>query len=733
MIDQQTAPLRTARWVLPFFLLLALFIAEPAKLFSQADLSNSPTPRKAKLIRLTLPLTEQTNRRVQRYVTQIMKEARAERTRPVIVLEFDVPPNREDKGRGSAIGISLDLARYLSGDALSGATTVAYIPQPIEGHAILVASACDRIILGTDATIGAAGVDEKQIDPSLISAYEEIASRRKTIPAEIALAMLDPSRKLLEVTTEAGKEFVTPEGLEKLKENRSVSNPQVLVATGEPGVFTAEQGKRIGFVSHIVPDVRGVARAMELPPESMKETFLLPESIRAARIDLRGALNPNKIDKAKRAISQAVDKDGANFICLWIDSPGGSPKDSFDLANYLIQQLPSNQIHVVAYIPEQARADAAVIALAADDIIVGPDAIFGGGGAYEPDQTEVDQIRTQMKALALDKKRTWSLPAAIMDKKLPVYRCTRLGVEEYFCDEELKDQPDADQWQKGEEVTIPGSHFQAVGEKAVDFRLADKTVDSFDALKAEYGLENDPALVEPSWADQLIEGLASPWIAMLLLIIGGAGLIAELHAPGTAVGGFIALVAFALFFWSQFLGGNAIWLEVILFLIGLGCLALEIFVIPGFGIFGLGGGFMIILSVVLACQMFVLPRNAYQMEQLKNSLFILLGSGAGIFIAAIFINRWLPRVPFVGGIMLAPPSEEEQSQIAQNESLVDYHWLVGKEGVTTTRLSPSGKARFDSHQIFDVIANGQMLPPGTRIVVTEVHGYRILVDPIEED
>ena len=682
------------------------------------------------LIRLTLPITEQTNRRVKRFVTQVMGQARAEKIHPVIVLELYVPSIRQDKGRGSVYGTALELARFLSGDALAGATTVAYIPQPIEGHAVLVAAACDRIILGPDATIGAAGVDEKQINPFLLSGYEEIASRRKTIPTEIALAMLDPSRKLMEVTTEVGNEFVTPEGLEKLKEKRAVSNPRVLVPAGESGVFTAEQGRRLGFVTQIVPDVRGVARAMELPPESLKETFLPPESLRPVRVDLRGVIDAAKIEQAKRSIANAVDKDAANFICLWIDSPGGSPTDSLGLADYLALELPSDQIHVVAYVPDQARADAAMIALAADEVVVGPDAVFGGSGAYAPTRGEIEQIsQTIIESLSKAENRTWSLPVAIMDPDLAVYRCTRLGVEEFFSDQEREEQPDAAQWERGAEVTKPGNQFQAVGEHAVEFRLADQTVGSFDAFKAEFGLENDPTLVEPSWADELIQGLASPWIAMLLLMIGGAGIVAELHTPGTAIGGFIALVAFSLFFWSQFLGGTAIWLEVILFLIGIGCLALEIFVIPGFGIFGLGGGVLIIASVVLACQTFIFPRNTYQFEQLQNSLLILSGASIGIIIAAVFINRWLPKIPLVGGIMLPPPSEEEKAKIEHNESLVDYQWLLGAEGVTTTRLVPSGKARFEGNQIVDVIADGQMLPAGTPIVVTEVHGSRVLVEP----
>ena len=107
-------------------------------------------------------------------------------------------------------------------------------------------------------------------------------------------------------------------------------------------------------------------------------------------------------------------------------------------------------------------------------------------------------------------------------------------------------------------------------------------------------------------------------MAVLLLVIGGAALYIELHAPGIGIGGFVAAVCFLLFFWSRYLGGTAGWLEVSLFVAGVSCLLLEVFVIPGFGIFGLGGGALVLASLVLASQTFLWPRNEYQFEQLET-------------------------------------------------------------------------------------------------------------------
>jgi membrane-bound ClpP family serine protease len=220
--------------------------------------------------------------------------------------------------------------------------------------------------------------------------------------------------------------------------------------------------------------------------------------------------------------------------------------------------------------------------------------------------------------------------------------------------------------------------------------------------------------------------LASPGVAWLLLLIGGAALYAELQSPGIGVGAFVAGVCFLLYFWSKHLDGTAGWLEVLLFVAGLCCILLELFVLPGTAIFGLGGGLLVIVSLVLASQTFVIPHNEYQMTELRNSLLGLISAAVGIGIAAIVIRRYVPHAPWLSHIMLEPPSDEEIEELNQREALVDFDHLLGHEGVATTQLTPSGKARF-GNELVDVIADGELVSRGSEVVVTEVHGNRVVV------
>jgi membrane-bound serine protease (ClpP class) len=170
---------------------------------------------------------------------------------------------------------------------------------------------------------------------------------------------------------------------------------------------------------------------------------------------------------------------------------------------------------------------------------------------------------------------------------------------------------------------------------------------------------------------------------------------------------------------------------VVLFLADVSCLLLEVLVIPGFGIFGLGGGLLILVSLILASQTFVLPANTWQMARLRDSLLVVAGSAVGVIVLIILINRWLPKIPVLGGIVLRPPSGKEAEDLSRRESLVHFEELVGARGTTTTQLTPGGKARFGD-RLVNVIADGEIILPDTQIVVEEVYGNRVLVRAVDE-
>ncbi len=685
-----------------------------------------------RLIRVPLPITGSVDSQVKRAVERALAELPKAAGRPVLVFEFF--PAHNKFGEGSDFGRALNLANFLSSREVSAAKTVAFIPKTIKGHGVLVAMACEEIVMAPDAEIGDAGIDLRQeegIDPTVRSGYYQIAQRRKTIPAQVALGMLDREIEVLQVETDLSTEFVLRSELDDLKRQRTIQSEKVVIPAGQLGIFTGRTARELGFVKYLAADRPGLAKALGLPASTLEDDPTLGGKWRAVRVPVKGAINANTAQRVQKMIQTHVEDGDANFVCLWIDSPGGSLLDSLSIASYLAGLDPA-RVRTVAYIPNEAYGDAALIALACDQVVMQREATLGGSGAEAFSPEELADVHKMVRdSLAPKKSRSWSLIVALVDPNLPVFRYTHrtTGLVEYFSEEEARSQADPDQWVPGPEVRALREPLKVQGPRAEELGLARHAVNDFSEFRQLYNIDDDVSLAELGWADALIDALAMPGVAWLLLFIGIAALYAELHSPGIGVGAFVAGICFLLFFWSKYLEGTAGWLEALLFLAGLVCILLEIFVLPGTAIFGLGGGLLLIVSLVLASQTFVLPHNDYQFQQLRDTLLGLSAVAFGVVLAAVAMRRIFPHAPLLNHMVLKPPSSDEMEHLAQRKALVDFDHLLGRQGVTATQLAPAGKARFDG-QFVDVSSRGEFIDRGTTVTVVEVHGNRVVVRPV---
>jgi membrane-bound ClpP family serine protease len=269
------------------------------------------------------------------------------------------------------------------------------------------------------------------------------------------------------------------------------------------------------------------------------------------------------------------------------------------------------------------------------------------------------------------------------------------------------------------------------GRVAEELKLAQHIASGTAELARLYHADGvDVERLEPNWAHLLIEQLASPRLAGVLLFIAWFALMIELSQPGIGLPGFVAVLCFALYFWSNFLHGTAGWLEVLLFAVGVASVLVELLALPGTGVFGIGGGLLILASIVLASQTFVIPRNAYQLAQVPGSLMMVAAAAGGAFLSLVLVRRYLPDAPVIRRMVLAAPDEMEIDELAARESLVHLDHLLTKRGRTTTPLMPSGKARFGD-DLVNVTTNGAPIPKNTDVIVVANRGNYLLVEPAD--
>lgn len=705
--------------------------AAEAEAEAEADPTNNQ--RTGRLLRLRLPITGAADSvfrsMVQRTKARLLAESKGDE-RPVIVIEFAPLAEGDGYGQGTDFTRALSLATYLTSDDLAGIKTVAYLPRTVKGHGVLVALACEEIAMAPTAEFGEAGIDEdldRPVDRAVFEGYRQIAQARRTAPEAVVLGMVDPALEVLEVETEATIEFVPRDQLEQLEQDQTVIRTTPLFPAGTMGILSAREGRSMGAVKYIVESRDELAGYLRVPPESLSEDAGLVADWKPIFYTIDGPIAASTVSRARRLIDRELGL-GANWVGLRLTSSGGNPAFAQDLATY-VASIGSDEVRSIAYVPSEARGVAALTALSADQLVMHPTATLGGRDGEPLDEGKLESMRSAIRdSLAPNTSHTWSLLTALIDPDIQVYRYTNTqsGVERLYSEDEVAQQPDAGNWRQGPAITTEGEVLQLDGSTALELGIARHVVDNAEELNEVYAFESSPREVETTWSEEIAEALANPAIAVLLLVVAFAGIYFELHTPGLGIGGFVAAVALLLFFWSKALHGTVEWLEVLLFVGGVIAILIEVFVLPGVGIFGLGGALMVVASLVLAGQRVMIPRSAEEFAELQQSLAVVAIS-AGLMVAvAVVLRRYLPHIPILNEMMLSSVRGEELAELQYRESLAEYSHLVGHRGVTTTVLMPSGRADFDG-ELVDVIAKGQVIEKGATVEVTSARGSRVEV------
>jgi membrane-bound serine protease (ClpP class) len=158
-------------------------------------------------------------------------------------------------------------------------------------------------------------------------------------------------------------------------------------------------------------------------------------------------------------------------------------------------------------------------------------------------------------------------------------------------------------------------------------------------------------------------------------------------------------------------------------------LAMEIFVLPGFGIMGISGIILVLASLGLAT-MEKAPSSPAEWMTFGERLMTYGGTLCVACVFAVALARYLPKIPYANRLMLVPPSDnpemEAQAQLPGAEQAAA---LLGQVGAATSMLRPAGMAKIGDAYV-DVVTEGDFIAPGTPIQVIEVEGTRIVVKKV---
>lgn len=386
----------------------------------------------------------------------------------------------------------------------------------------------------------------------------------------------------------------------------------------------------------------------------------------------------------ERAREQEVD-----LIFIHMNTYGGLV-DAADSIRTAILNCP---IPVYILVENNAASAGALISIACDKIFMMPGSTIGAAtvvnqnGEQVPDKYQ-SYMRKKMRATAEETGRNPDIAEGMVDPDVVVP-----GISE-----------------KGKVITF-------TTKEAVENNYCDGVVSTMgEALEMTGVEEYEVVRHEVSGTDSIIGWLINPAISGILILIIIGGIYFELQSPGV---GFPLIAAFAaalLYFAPLYVEGLAENWEIALFVVGIILIAVEIFVIPGFGVAGIAG----IACTVTGLAFSMVGNIGFDFtvvngpKMLEAFLIVLLSSATSVF-GSVFLGYKMISSggPLSRFVLQSVQKKEEGFVISQKEEKGN---MVGREGIAATVLRPGGKIEMDG-RLYDAAAESGFIDAGSNVVV----------------
>jgi len=451
-------------------------------------------------------------------------------------------------------------------------------------------------------------------------------------------------------------------------------------------------------------------------------------------IDLEGSVTFGLSAAIKRQTKEALAlKPAPDLLIYRIDTYGGTADSALEIAKVMGGvDTPTT----VAYIPDKAISAGALIAISCRQMVMGDGSKIGDCQPIIPTPEGITPAGEKMETMLRASFRSFAersgypvaLAEAMVSPHIEVHKVTIEGEEPQYVRAERAAALTQEYGEKvvaDEIVLAEGDLLTMTAKEAYDFGFARAVVGSEAGLLSYYGAsEAEVTRLYASWSEDLVRFF--DLIGPLLLAAGLLGLYLEFKTPGFGLPGIVGIVCLGLYFGSKYFVGLADVIDILLFFFGVLLLAVELFVIPGFGIIGVAGILLILTGLFLSFQSFVVPRTPAEMELLGWSFVQLLVALGIVVVSAFLLGRYLPVLPLVRGLVLLtePGTTKVYSSGAPGERRLRE--LIGAVGVATTYCRPAGKALF-GEQLVDVVAQGEYIGRGRDVEVVALEGNRVVV------
>jgi membrane-bound serine protease (ClpP class) len=395
-----------------------------------------------------------------------------------------------------------------------------------------------------------------------------------------------------------------------------------------------------------------------------------------------------------RVVNEANDEN-ADAIIFKINTFGGR----VDAATQIKDAILSSDILTIAYINNRAISAGALIALSCKKIAMVSGSSIGAATVVDQTGQKVGEkyqsyMRSEMRSTAERNGRRTDIAQGMVDE--------RIAVEGLVDSTQL--------------ITLTTA-------EAIKYEIADTTVENLNEVLAAFDLKGAEIIsVQSNWAEDVVKFLNNPIVSTILIMIGFFGLMAEVKTPGWGLPGTAGIIALVLFFGSSYILELASIVEILLFIAGIILIAVEIFVIPGFGVAGIGGIILILASLFLSLTGGL---QFFDYDIIASAIIQLAVALVGAFLLILLLAKFLPKSNLFNRLVLAESETAEQGYV----SYPSAKELIGTDGIALTDLRPAGSAEINGIR-YDVIADWQFIERGKRVKVIRVEGIKVVVKEV---
>lgn len=423
-------------------------------------------------------------------------------------------------------------------------------------------------------------------------------------------------------------------------------------------------------------------------------------------ITIDGDINSRMWIYARKGMSEAVSLN-SDLLVVSINTYGGELQYADSIATLLMK----SKLPTIAFVDNNAASAGALIAIGCDKIYmrsggrIGAATVVDGiDGKAMPDKYQ-SYMRAIMRAAAESHGRD-SIGGWYRDPLIAEAMVDPNTIIPYIDD-------------STKTLTF-------TTQEAIKYRYCEGQAESIEQiLQAEHIDEYSINRFVPDVWDNIKGFVTSPFVRGLLIVLIIGGIWFELQQPGIGFPLAVAVVSALLYFAPLYIDGLAANWEIILFVVGLLLLAVEIFIIPGFGIAGIGGILLIILSLTFA----LLDNDVFDFRRVAGThlssaiLTVTIGVIAGFALMLYLSHKIGSKGVFAKFALLA----NQKSTDGFIGVPTDIPSLVGQRGVAVSDLRPVGKVDIGG-RVYDAISkHGRFIASDTDIEVVGYSAGQLLV------